>query len=123
MEWLNRADDDLGVIKEIIDNINLTNMVAFDAQQAAEKILKAIMKLVLSKPTSLNFCLKKIKIHIPFDIDLAFIKRLDEVYTETRYPADLGLLPYGKPKVEEVKKFYNFAEELFKNAESYLNDK
>jgi len=42
-EWLSRAKDDLDVIAEIKDKQHLTNMVAFHAQQAIEKSLKAIM--------------------------------------------------------------------------------
>jgi len=37
-EWLARADDDLETIKEIIDNAELTNIAAFHAQQAIEKL-------------------------------------------------------------------------------------
>lgn len=43
-EWLNRAKDDLDVIDEIIGHQHLTNMVAFHAQQAVEKIFKAIVE-------------------------------------------------------------------------------
>jgi HEPN domain-containing protein len=42
-EWLKKAKDDLDVIKEIKDKKHLTNMVAFHAQQAIEKSLKAII--------------------------------------------------------------------------------
>ena len=43
-EWLSRAKDDLDVAKEIIELEHLTNMVAFHAQQAMEKILKAVVE-------------------------------------------------------------------------------
>ena len=43
-EWINRAKDDLDVIEEIQDIEHLTNMVAFHAQQAIEKSLKAILE-------------------------------------------------------------------------------
>jgi len=42
-EWLNKAKDDLDVIEEIKNIKHLTNMVAFHAQQAIEKSLKAVI--------------------------------------------------------------------------------
>ena len=38
---------------------------------------------------------------------------LDELYIESRYPGDMGLLPNGKPRVEDAKEFYVFASSLF----------
>lgn len=124
-EWLNRAKDDLCVIEEIIDNKNLTNMSAFHAQQAAKKILKAIIEeyeIDFVKTHELEFLLEKVRKYITFDVDKTQIKRLDEVYTETRYPGDLGLLPYGKPAIEDIKKFQEFAKTLYKNAESLMKN-
>lgn len=111
-EWLNRAKDDLTVIEEIIDNHNLTNMVAFHAEQAVEKALKAIIEefeIGFIKTHQLEFLLNKAKPHITFEVDLTTIKKLDEVYIATRYPSDLGLMPYGKPTVEDAQRFYEFA--------------
>jgi len=42
--WLNSAWDDLCVIQEIIRNETLTHMVAFHAQQAIEKSMKAVLE-------------------------------------------------------------------------------
>lgn len=42
--WLQAAKDDLNVIKEILENNELTNMVAFHAQQLIEKSFKAILE-------------------------------------------------------------------------------
>ncbi len=30
------------------------------------------------------------------------LERLDSVYTESRYPDDVGLMPYGKPNFEKM---------------------
>ena len=32
---------------------------------------------------------------------------------DSRYPGDLGLLPYGKPTIVDAKEFYNFATDIF----------
>ena len=49
------------------------------------------------------------------DVDLNLIKRLDEVYIGARYPGDLGLLPAGKPSIQDAKELYAFADEFYHN--------
>lgn len=41
-EWLDKADEDLKVCEELLDKEGFRNAVAFHAQQAAEKYLKAL---------------------------------------------------------------------------------
>ncbi|MFW6122578.1 MAG: HEPN domain-containing protein [Petrotogales bacterium] len=43
-EWIKSAQDDLKIIDKIIDDPMLTHQVAFHAQQAIEKLLKAVME-------------------------------------------------------------------------------
>lgn len=43
-EWLASAQDDLETVKELIDNNQLTHVVAFHAQQCIEKCLKALLE-------------------------------------------------------------------------------
>lgn len=43
-DWLEAARDDLLIIREIISNPQLTNMVAFHSQQCIEKCLKTILE-------------------------------------------------------------------------------
>lgn len=122
-EWLNRAKDDLTVIEEIIDNQDLTNMVAFHAQQAVEKTLKAVVEefeIEFIKTHQLEFLLKKAKPQITFEVDLTTIKKLDEVYIATRYPSDLGLMPYGKPTAEDAQQFHEFAKNIYDQTEKML---
>ena len=67
--------------------------------------------------------LSLIAVGTPFDgerIDLTYIKKLDEVYTEARYPSDLGLMPYGKPTIEETEKLYEFAKNLYDTIVNFL---
>ncbi|OQY54844.1 MAG: hypothetical protein B6245_20690 [Desulfobacteraceae bacterium 4572_88] len=123
-EWLDRANDDLYVIEEIIDNADLTNMSAFHAQQAVEKILKAVIEeyeIAFVRTHKLEFLLEKVRGQIPFaDVDITYVRRLDEVYTQARYPSDLGLLPYGKPTTGDAVKFYAFAKNLYDTVENLL---
>ena len=123
-EWLKAAEDDLDVIEEILDVKHLSNMVAFHAQQAIEKSFKAVLEekeIEIIKMHKLETLFSKIQNYLNFTIDLQLIKRLDEVYIESRYPSDIGLLPDGKPGYEEAKEFYQFAKIIFTNIKSLLS--
>ena len=58
----------------------------------------------------------RLKSLLPFEIENledSILTTLDELYIESRYPSEMGLLPYGKPTLEDAKEFYNFANNLF----------
>ncbi len=48
------------------------------------------------------------------DLDnVAEIIHLDDLYIESRYPSELGLLPSGKPTPAEAREFFETAKSLF----------
>jgi len=115
IEWLKSAYSDLLVIDEIINNSYLTHMVAFHSQQAIEKTFKAIMvsqDKIIPKKHDL-FALYEIVKNIINEIDEEILFKINELYIDSRYPSDLGLLPYGKPTLEDAKEFYEFANSVF----------
>lgn len=122
-EWLKKAQEDLDVVEEIISKEHLTNMVAFHSQQAVEKALKAIIEefeIGFEKTHNLERLIGIVRKQINIDVDLDMIKRLDEVYISTRYPSDLGLLPSGKPSIQDAKELFNFADALYHNVKNLL---
>ena len=125
LEWLNHAETDLLTCKEIIKNEQLTNIVAFHAQQTVEKCFKAIIEennVKVPRIHSLIRLFNKIETITNFTINEDKIKILDRVYTETRYPSDIGMLPDGKPSIAEAKKLYEFAEYIFTKTKKMLSD-
>ncbi len=115
-EWLEKAREDLDVALEIISKEHLTSMVAFHSQQAVEKTLKGVIEefeIGFVKTHNLERLLGIIGKQVNLDVDLNLIKRLDEVYISTRYPSDLGLLPAGKPSIQDAKELYDFADEFY----------
>ncbi len=115
VEWLKASYSDLAVVEEIIDNAFLTHMVAFHWHQSIEKSWKALLEfnnlnvpkkhdlLLLQNVTSQKLTAEHTNM----------LESLNELYIESRYPGDLGLLPYGKPTLADAKEFYEFADTIF----------
>ena len=113
-EWLKAAYADLRVIEHIVDDEFLTHIVAFHAQQTIEKSLKAILEYEskrVPRVHKLQNLISKIDRELPLDNEILEI--LDELYIDSRYPNDMGLLPYGKPTVEDAIVFYDFSRNIF----------
>lgn len=122
-EWLKAAIDDLGVIEKIISDESLTHMVAFHSQQAIEKSLKAVMEEYEMETVRIHNLERLLEItgkHIEIKIDILIIEQLDKLYIDSRYPADLGLLPDGKPGMEDAEKFYAAAQSAYEVVKTHL---
>lgn len=119
--WLNSAESDLLLIREINLNENLTHLSAFHAQQAIEKSFKAVIEefdLGLIKTHSLETLYNIVRERIKMDFNIDMLIILDQLYIDARYPGELGLLPNGKPSVSEGKSFFIFAQEIYEAAKS-----
>jgi len=51
--------------------------------------------------------------HIEIDVDIVLIEKLDKLYIDARYPRDLGLLPDGKPTIEDAEEFYSLGKSVY----------
>jgi len=114
-EWLRAAMDDLKIISKIIDMVDLSHMIAFHSQQSIEKSFKALIEhkgLKVPKQHDLLKLQDMIRIELDFGND-SLLDTLNELYIDSRYPGDMGLLPYGKPTLEDAKEFYEFAKSVF----------
>ena len=121
-EWIESAKLDLTNIQYIINDELLTPIASFHAQQAIEKSLKALLiskEIDFKKIHSLQKLFILCKQYMTTD-NYDMVDLLDSLYIESRYPGDMGLLPYGKPTIEDAKKFYKFAKEIFEQACSLL---
>ena len=118
-EWFNSAESDLLLIREISLNENLTHLSAFHAQQAIEKAFKAVIEefdLGFVKTHSLEVLYNIIKDRILLKPDYDLLIILDQLYIDSRYPGEMGLLPNGKPTLKESKKFLDLATEIVEAA-------
>lgn len=115
-EWLTRAAEDLAAAQLLLSRPDLTNLVAFHAQQVVEKALKAVIEelnLGFVKTHSLTRLYELVRPHYPVVSDMDMLDRLDAVYIEARYPGDMGLLPTGKPTPDEAASLLGFADDVF----------
>lgn len=113
--WLESAEMDLDNIELIKDQVHLTPVIAFHCHQAVEKSLKAILEEKhqdVAKTHDLMFLLQKSSQLIHLEMDNEILKRLNELYIDSRYPGELGLLPEGKPSLDSAQEFYAFAKNI-----------
>ena len=122
-EWLKAAKDDLSVADKIISDESLTHMVAFHSQQCIEKSLKAVLEeydMDLVRIHNLERLIEIVKNHVKIDVNIVLIEKMDKLYIDSRYPADFGLLPDGKPTIEDAEEFYDVASSVYEVVKTNL---
>jgi HEPN domain-containing protein len=115
-DWIFLADRDLRASEIIMqDDYPLTNIVVFHCQQSIEKYLKAYLiekDAPLEKThdlVKLNGKIRKIK---DIGIEENKLDIINEVYIESRYPGELGLMPDGIPTDEQAQGFIEYTKEI-----------
>jgi HEPN domain-containing protein len=115
--WLQLASEDLRSA-EVLLQAELFNMVCFHSQQCVEKSLKALMAR-LNKPIPRIHDLVKLHqlaqeaLGDAIELDVEGLMLLNDVYSDSRYPRDVGLLPGGQPDQAYARKAYDSAAESF----------
>jgi len=110
--WLVKAGDDLETIRMLRGTPQLTGVIAFHAQQCVEKCLKAIAEERLGtvpRVHDLRRLWEVVADQFPEAVDVDVLRELTDIYTDCRYPGDLGLLPTGKPTEKDAARFEQFA--------------
>jgi HEPN domain-containing protein len=123
-QWLDFAKADLLNCELVINQEFLTNIVAFHSQQATEKCFKAIIeeeRVKTERIHNLYNLFTKIELFLDFEVDLNLLELFDKIYLSSRYPGEMGLLPEGKPTLEEAKEMYEFAEYVFSETNKMLS--
>jgi len=125
-DWLEYAARDLKAAEIILTDSYLANICLFHCQQTIEKSFKAILEefsLRIPKIHSVTTLYERLpeeaKKNIPVDIN--DLSTIDDIYIDTRYPADLGLLPNGFPSTEQAKEIIEICSRIFVDTKTYLN--
>ncbi len=59
--------------------------------------------------------------HIEIDIEEEVIAALESLYIESRYPGSIGLLPEGKPTIDDAKMYLDTARKVLTQVRNFLN--
>lgn len=111
-EWVNAGRDDLRAVARVLEDPSLTHIASFHCQQAVEKGFKALMEehaVDIPKIHKLVTLFEKIRHLFASPVDIELLKVLDELYLDARYPGNLGLLPDGKPSIDDARRYMDFA--------------
>jgi len=114
--WLKYAFDDLKSAQVLLKE-KIFNMVCFHSQQVAEKLFKS---LIASHNKEIPRTHNLIRLHTicedlhedKLEIDNEALIFLNDVYIDSRYPADFGILPSGQTGAEEAEKAYAYAKNI-----------
>lgn len=113
-EWIAAAQDDLLSAKTLIKELRLTHIVAFHCQQCIEKSLKAVIEEQDKNPFK-SHDLIRLNDHAQVELnekETVLLAIMNEVYIDSRYPGEMGLMPHGKPTEKEASGFISFAETI-----------
>jgi len=120
--WVFFAENDMKLADFSLSDERLTGQVAFHSQQAIEKYFKAYLvenEVSFPKIHDLIKLYDFIKDVKDLEIDEDMLLKINKIYSESRYPSNIGILPDGQiPSVEQAKEIFNFAkkiETIFKN--------
>jgi HEPN domain-containing protein len=122
-QWLESAEMDLGSIDQIVGREDLTPVAAFHSQQCVEKCFKAVLEEHSQKVPKEHSTLKLyglVRDLIPLEADMEILTDLDDLYIESRYPGELGLLPNGKPTRADAQQFYDCAKSVYEQVKRIL---
>ena len=123
LEWLKSAEADLRTIEHILDDEGLTHVASFHAQQCVEKCLRALLEFrdrPVPKDHSTIRLYALVADILGMELDTDILIDLDDLYINARYPGELGLLPYGRPSLEDARQFYEFAADIYHRAQEVI---
>ena len=122
-DWLLIAEDDLLAAQKLAHEERLSNLVSFHCQQCIEKCFKALIE-EKDKPFIKSHDLLRLQQIADFQLskeETILLSMINEVYIDSRYPSDLGLLPHGKPTTSEIEAFIQFCENLLDRLKKLLD--
>lgn len=115
-EWLDYAAADLATVAHILDDIALTGIVAFHAQQTIEKCCKALLEeagQAIPRTHDLVRLTQAMTTDLIDVLDDALIVELSTLYVDVRYPGGFGLLPTGKPSLDDARRYADAATNFY----------
>lgn len=113
--WAYFAEIDIMMVETVLSNPMLTGQVAFHGQQAIEKYFKAYLtehNVAFPKIHDLLRLYSSVKEIKDWNIDEAMLEKVSDIYTESRYPSNIGLIKGLLPSVEVAREIYEFMKKI-----------
>jgi HEPN domain-containing protein len=114
--WVFFAENDMKMADSAIDEPRLTGQVIFHSQQAIEKYLKSYLvenNIRFPKIHDLPKLYELVKKVKNWDIDEILLEQISNIYSASRYPSNIGLLPNHQiPTMAEAKEIFDFAKKI-----------
>jgi HEPN domain-containing protein len=114
--WVFFAENDMKLADFSLSDARLTGQVAFHSQQAIEKYFKAYLvenEISFPKMHDLVKLYEFIKNVKDWKLDEDMLLKINKIYSESRYPSNIGILPDGQiPSVEQAKEIFDFAKKI-----------
>jgi len=123
LAWIQASEEDLTAVEALLKSKLATGAASFHAQQCVEKSFKAVLEQYAQKVPKihdLDKLLYEVNKHITIEVDSVIINKLNVLYIESRYPGAFGFLPEGKPSIEDVQQFYDFAKGIHESVKEHL---
>ena len=121
--WFDYALDDFKAIAALM-NEGVYRLVCFHTQQFVEKVFKGLLFQQGTAPPrthDLGFLYQKLsQLNFLLKVNISDLDFLSEVYVESRYLPDIGLLPHGEPTKEDAQKALEIARRIFAQVERAL---
>jgi HEPN domain-containing protein len=122
--WLAKAGEDLDAIRVLQGKPQLTGVLAFHAQQCVEKCLKAVAEErggTVPRVHDLRRLWELVGAQFGEPLHVDMLRELTDIYTDCRYPGDIGLTPLGKPTEQDAARFEEFADRVYQVVLSMLS--
>ncbi len=123
--WIALSEEDLKASSELSEFADLPKAILFHCQQSVEKILKAVLEeydLRVPKIHNIEelYRLMPDAIKETLNISPEHLSSLSDIYLDTRYPSDLGLLPTGLPTKEDAEEIFQIASDIVQKIKKNL---
>ena len=124
--WFEFAARDIEAARKLINDDYLSNIVIFHSQQCVEKCIKAILEEHSQNLPKIHGVVKLYELvrkhtNITLPVSEDELDLVDDVYIDTRYPGNFGLLPSGFPKKEDAKILLSIAEKVYRATAKEIN--
>jgi len=117
--WLDFAEKDIRSAEKLSEDEYLTQSAAFHCHQAVEKVFKAILEnneQKIPRIHNLEVLCRLSNAVCEIALEKQTLKKINEVYIDSRYPGDVGLVPSGSPSMKTIQEFLDFIHQLYNKA-------